>query len=95
MKCAAEGNCQTITGAAICCVRATVGQAAALSTPAMNSRRRIRYSFAGSIAYRDWGCVSGPQSIFLQRARQLVADFFNTMGPAPDPRNGMSGIGES
>ena len=61
-----------------CCVRAITGHAAALPSPAMNSRRRIGHaSHALSIAYRSWGCMSGLEAevcrSFLQRGRPVLA----------------------
>src|SRR5216683_2579085 len=55
------GLINPITGFADCCARAPAGHAAALPSPAMNSRRRIHHLFKLPLwaAYRGRGCMSG------------------------------------
>jgi hypothetical protein len=48
-----------ITGIAGCCARATTGHAAALPSPAINSRRRIGYPPSRFIGSLSWPGMQG------------------------------------
>ena len=62
----------------LCCARTASGHAAAPASPAMNSRRRIRYPLIGSIAYSGRGCMS--------RSRDPgLSIFFAVRAAAPGP----------
>jgi ABC transporter substrate binding protein len=75
-------------GMPACCARATSDHVAVVASPTMNSRRRIRYASARSIAYRGQSGMSGPEaklSVFFA-AREAAP------GPTRPPRvsSGMS-----